>query len=212
MTKFLLAVRKAYDTKRIAFVIAFCAVAVFLYFAPMSLAYIDTGYLSLFGEWFTINKYGLDNYATDFALNLTWSHSWLSPAAAPNFSSESVLFLQIFSTITFVIALVCCFISLKFRPSVMGVLLFGSTAFCKAAVWLPLSFSSYGLLIYAILYMLLCLVSVLAVVLILLATYLPLKEPAPAEPKPERKRKPSKAERIAELEARVRELEEHKKD
>lgn len=213
MTKFLLAVRKAYDSKRIAFVIAFCAIAVFLYFAPMSLAYIDTGYLSLFGEWFTINKYGLDNYATDFALNLTWSHSWLSPAAAaPNFSSESVLFLQIFSTITFVIALVCCFISLKFRPSVMGVLLFGSTAFCKAAVWLPLSFSSYGLLIYAILYMLLCLVSVLAVVLILLATYLPLKEPAPAEPKPERKRKPSKAERIAELEARVRELEEHKKD
>ena len=53
---------------------------------------------------------------------------------------------------------------------------------------------------------------ILAVVLILLAEYLPLKEPAPTELKPELKRKPSKVERIAKLEARVRELEERKDD
>lgn len=193
MTKFLLAVRKAYDTKRIAFVIAFCAVAVFLYFAPYIVgASVGSQYISLFQAWFTIDSMQVliaEGLITQF----------------------EVYFYRILALVFFI-------------ASVAGAVSIIKAKWC-AAFSLPLAFfalyfvcettatrNRMGVLMpsesaHSAFYIIICLLVILAVVLILLATYLPLKEPAPAEPKPERKRKPSKAERIAELEARVRELE-----
>ena len=192
MTKFLLAVRKAYDTKRIAFVIAFCAVAVFLYFAPYIVgASVGSQYISLFQAWFTIDSMQVliaEGLITQF----------------------EVYFYRILALVFFI-------------ASVAGAVSIIKSKWC-AAFSLPLAFfalyfvcettatrNRMGVLMpsesaHSAFYIIICLLVILAVVLILLATYLPLKEPAPAEPKPERKRKPSKAERIAELERQVAEL------
>ena len=193
MTKFLLAVRNAYNTKRIAFVIAFCVVAVFLYFAPYVVgASIGFQYTSLFQAWFTIDSMQVliaEGLITQFG----------------------VYFYRILALVFFI-------------ASVAGAVSIIKAKWC-AAFSLPLAlFALYfvcettatrnhmGVLMpsesaHSAFYIIVCLLVILAVVLILLAEYLPLKEPAPAEPKPKRNRKPSKAERIAELEARVRELE-----
>lgn len=181
MTKFLLAVRKAYDTKRIAFVIAFCAVFIFLYFAPNCLCPNGVGYLGLFGDWL-------------------WVRAALSASSA-----AAAMASRIIGTILFAVAIVCTIVSLKRTFFLSGVLPFCICAIAMSIVYMPYCWLTEWK-VYSAFYIIVCLLVILAVVLILLATYLPLKEPAPAEPKPERKRKPSKAERIAELERQVAEL------
>ena len=193
MTKFLLAVRKAYDTKRIAFVIAFCAVAVFLYFAPYA----------VFPQGISPRQYSFFGHLLDFkeTLELTRLH---------NLPIFDVVFIRVLSIVLFLTALIgCAFIS-KSKLAILSAPLLPALGIYVAVSGHIVD--TYAIAGYKAFYIIVCLLVILAVVLILLAAYLPLKEPAPAEPKPERKRKPSKAERIAELEARVRELEEHKKD
>lgn len=188
MTKFLLAVRKAYDTKRIAFVIAFCAVAVFLYFAPNCLCTTVAGYLGLFGNWLIFASLGYIDF--------------------PSISQDACIALSCIGIIFFIAAITGVVLSTKYKPLISLVLPLSALALALAIQFTPYAELGYdSWLVYSAFYIIVCLLVILAVVLILLATYLPLKEPAPAEPKPERKRKPSKAERIAELEARVRELE-----
>ena len=198
MTKFLLAVRKAYDTKRIAFVIAFCAVAVFLYFAPYIVgASVGSQYISLFQAWFTIDSMQVliaEGLITQF----------------------EVYFYRILALVFFVLSIAGAVSIIKAKWCVafsLPLAIFALYSVCGATA----TRNRMGLLapaevVHSAFYIIVCLLVILAVVLILLATYLPLKEPAPAEPKPERKRKPSKDERIAELEARVRELEEKTSD
>lgn len=199
MTKFLLAVRKAYDTKRIAFVIAFCAVAVFLYFAPFCLD-------------------GLSHFVRLLYIRQS-SILWGQLQSSGDITNAEVAY----SYFLFITPLPL------FLLSVCGTIVSKKTNWC-IALSLPLAvFSVYAAsstistsnrmfiltpaeAAYSAFYIIIALLVILVVTIILVAAYMPLKEPAPAEPKPERKRKPSKAERIAELEARVHELEKKTSD
>ena len=194
MTKFLLAVRKAYDTKRIAFVIAFCAVAVFLYFAPFCLDglshFTRLLYIRQSANWWEQlrNNGEITNGRVAYLYFI-----FIVPAP--------FLLLSLCGNIGTIKMKWCAVFSLPL--AIFSVYAAGSYVASRARMFLLTSDET----VYSAFYIIVCLLVILAVVLILLAAYLPLKEPAPAEPKPERKRKPSKAERIAELEARVRELE-----
>lgn len=195
MSRFLWAIRNTYNTKRIVFVLAFCAVAIFLYFAPYIVgASVGSQYISLFQAWFTIDSMQVliaEGLITQF----------------------EVYFYRILALVFFI-------------ASVAGAVSIIKAKWC-AAFSLPLAvFALYsvcattatrnhmGVLMpsesaHSAFYIIICLLVILAVVLILLALYLPLKEPKPREP---RKRNPSKAQRIAELEARVQELEKESRD
>lgn len=198
MSRFLWAIRNTYNTKRLVFVLAFCAVAVFLYFAPYIVgASVGSQYISLFQAWFTI-----DSMQVLIAEGLI--------------TQLEVYFYRILALVFFI-------------ASVAGAVSIIKAKWC-AAFSLPLAFfalysvcattatrNHMGVLMpsesaHSAFYIIVALLVILAVVLILLALYLPLKESAPAEPKPERKRKPSKAQRIAQLEARVQELEKESRD
>lgn len=196
MTKFLLAVRKAYDTKRIAFVIAFCAVAVFLYFAPF---YLDG--LSHFTRLLYIRQ------------SANWWEQLRNNGEITN-GSVAYLYFIFIVPVPFLLLSLCGNIgAIKMKwcvvfslpLAIFSVYAAGSYVASRARMFLLTSDET----VYSAFYIIICLLVILAVALILLALCLPLKEPKPREP---RKRKPSKAERIAELEARVQELEKESRD
>lgn len=199
MTKFLLAVRKAYDTKRIAFIIAFCAVAVFLYFAPFS-----TRLSSLFSKVLYASS-------TIDLCKTTMENGFLAESDFVATCIDIAVSLPLF-----VLAIGGIISAIKARWSV--------ALACPVAIYAMHTACAYVVVmgrmgmfnaadkVYSAFYIIVALLVICFVALILLALYLPLKEPAPAEPKPERKRKPSKAQRIAQLEARVQELEKESRD
>ena len=196
MTKFLLAVRKAYDTKRIAFIIAFCAVAVFLYFAPFS-----TRLSSLFSKVLYASS-------TIDLCKTTMENGFLAESDFVATCIDIAVSLPLF-----VLAIGGIISAIKARCSV--------ALACPVAIYAMHTACAYVVVmgrmgmfnaadkVYSASYIIVALLVILAVALILLALYLPLKEPRPREP---RKRKPSKAERIAQLEARVQELEKESRD
>ena len=196
MTKFLLAVRKAYDTKRIAFIIAFCAVAVFLYFAPFS-----TRLSSLFSKVLYASS-------TIDLCKTTMENGFLAESDFVATCIDIAVSLPLF-----VLAIGGIISAIKARWSV--------ALACPVAIYAMHTACAYVVVmgrmgmfnaadkVYSASYIIVALLVILAVALILLALYLPLKEPRPREP---RKRKPSKAERIAQLEARVQELEKESRD
>ena len=209
MIRFMWAVRRAYNTKRIAFVIAFFAVAVFLYFAPYHL-FSAVRPESMFGEmrlWVEMNA----GYAAGYI-----------DASTLNAIKLSMLPFAVSSLVLFVITAALVFFDLKWKPCIAASAVFSAYAIARAST----VFSAYAIartsvditipahaeLAYFAFYIIVCLLVIVAVALILLAAYLPLKEPAPRPERPKRERKPTKAERIAELERQVAALRGKEKD
>ena len=197
MVRFMWAVRRAYNTKRIAFVIAFFAVAVFLYFAPYHL-FSAVRPESMFGEmrlWVEINAGYAAGYIDGSTLNAI---------------KLSMLPFAVSSLVLFVITLALVFFNLKRKPCIAASAVFSAYAIARASIFITIP--AHAELAYSAFYIIVCLLVILAVALILLAAYLPLKEPAPRPERPKRERKPSKAERIAELERQVAALRGKEKD
>ena len=184
MVRFLWAVRKAYNTKRIAFVIAFGAVAVFLYFAPYA----------VFPQGISPLKYSLFGHLLDFkeTLELTRLH---------NLPIFDVVFIRVLSIVLFLTAVTGCAIISESKLAILSAL-----PLPALGIYVAVSghiVDTYAIAGYKAFYIIVCLLVILAVALILLAVYLPLKEPAPRPEHPKRERKPTKDERIAELERQV---------
>ena len=189
MSKFLSAIRNTYNKKRIAFTLALFAGMIFLFFAPYYLADVEN-YFTMFRGWLSFNevKADVDN----------GSISALQGYLGFGLSLSFLLF-----------ALAGVILSIKIKPFCVATI-----PFCGYALWSAIISATVGTHtptanLYTAFYAIICLLIVCFVVLVLLAFYLPLKEPKPREP---RKRKPSKAQRIAQLEARIEELEKISRD
>lgn len=196
MVRFMWAVRNAYNTKRIAFVIAFCAAAVFLYFAPYHLSAVKPG--SMFGEmrlWVEINAGYAAGYIDGSTLNAI---------------KLSMLPFAVSSLTLFVITVALSFFGLKWTPCIAASAVFSAYAIARASI--AITILAHSAPAYSAFYIIVCLLVILFVVFLLLALYLPLKEPAPRPERPKRERKPTKDERIAELERQVAALRGKEKD
>ena len=196
MVRFMWAVRNAYNTKRIAFVIAFCAAAVFLYFAPYHLSAVKPG--SMFGEmrlWVEINAGYAAGYINGSTLNAI---------------KLSMLPFAVSSLTLFVITVAISFCGLKWKPCIAASAVFSAYAIARASI--ATTIPAHSAPAYSAFYIIVCLLVILFVVFLLLSLYLPLKEPAPRPERPKRERKPTKDERIAELERQVAALRGKEKD
>lgn len=187
MSRLLWAIRNTYNTKRVWYVVAFCAIVVTLYCMPYS----------LFRMEYNSNPAGRSLFY-DFAF-LDYSQPLPREFVLHNALAFCLLIVAIASSIS----------SIKVKP--LFVLSLPFVCYCIYAQKRHDSIYGDFLTIpeYSAFYIFLCSIVICFVALILLALYLPLKEPKPREP---RKRKPSKAQRIAELEARVQELEKESRD
>lgn len=110
-------------------------------------------------------------------------------------------FETIFPTVLFFSALIVCGVSIKYSKAVIGapIALLG---FVGMEIFYLIEYGHSSVASYSAFYAtLLCILFAISVFIVVLV-YLP-----PIKPRPPREHKPTKAERIAELEARVRELE-----
>lgn len=189
MSRFLWAIRNTYNTKRLVFVLALFASIIFLLFAPFHLVGADNFY-TMFEGWLSFNEIKADVESGSI--------------------SEIQGYLGFGLSLSFLLfALVGILISIKIKPFCATIIPFCVYALFNAIVYAMVGPHTPPTSLYSAFYAIICLLVILAVALILLALYLPLKEPKPREP---RKRNPSKAQRIAELEARVHELEKESRD
>ena len=195
MVRFFWSVRSAFNKKRLAFLVTLATVVTVLYFIPNSLAGItgnglyitSVGYFGLFGSLLSFEN--LQQYISTGEI-----------------SAFDLYFSNFFPLCLLGIAMIGIAASYKLPFLAAALIPYDIYAIYRATE--VLSFSSYtpSWHAYAAIYILLAVILLLAVVILLLALYLPLKEPAPRAPR-SREHKPTKSERIAELEARVRKLE-----
>lgn len=186
MVRFLMFIRNGFGKHKVAFLSVFIVLIASLYFAPYAI--FDTGgngVWGLFTNWLSFPD-------------------MLQYVESGEVSMFDVVFYRIFPLALFVIAIVGTCLAYK-----TNFLLACSLPFGIYAIVIPaqsLRFSDYvpSWHAYAAIYILFATLLIAATITLLLALYLPLKA---HEPRPPREHKPTKAERIAELEARVRELE-----
>ena len=191
MFRFLMFVRDCFNKRKLLILSFFITLFALLYF--VSYAIFDTGGNGVFGF---------------FTSMLSFS-DMLQYVKSGEASMFDVVFYRIFPLALFIIAIVGTCLAYK-----TNFLLACSLPFSIYAIVIPaqnLRFSAYvpSWHAYAAIYILFATLLIAATITLLLALYLPLKA---HEPRPPRERKPTKAERIAELERQVAELKEKEKD
>lgn len=196
MVRFMWAVRTAFNDKkkRWIFVGVLAASMILLYFAPYCLFCLDANNFSFFSSLFDLSAEKLQEYE------------------AFEIPMSSVFSSRLFPLAFFLIALVGVGLSYRFKAAVVCSIPFSVCAIVYAAMRMWLSVQWRPWLVYAVFYIIFAILVILFVVFLLLSLYLPLKEPAPRPERPKRERKPTKAERIAELERQVAALRGKEKD
>lgn len=196
MVRFMWAVRTAFNDKkkRWIFVGVLAASMILLYFAPYCLFCLDANNTGFFISLFDLSAEKLQEYQ------------------AFEISMLSVFSSRLFPLAFFLIALVGAGLSCKFKAAVVCAIPLSVCAIVYAAIYMELSVQWRPWLVYAAFYIIFALLVILFVVFLLLSLYLPLKEPAPRPERPKRERKPTKSERIAELERQVAALRGKEKD
>lgn len=186
MVRFLMLIRNGFNKHKVAFLSAFVLLIALLYFAPSAI--FDTGGNGVFGLFTSLLSFP----------------DMLQYVESGEVSMFDVAFYRFFPLALFVIAVSGTCLAYKIKPFIMCSCPFG--IYCIVAAAQNLHFSDYvpSWHAYAAFYILFATLLVIATITSLLALCLPLK---PQKPRPPREHKPTKAERIAELEARVRELE-----
>lgn len=192
MVRFMWAVRAAFNDKkkRWIFVGVLAGAIVVIYLSPYCLFDLNSNNNGFFISLFDLSAEKLQEYRS------------LGLSMLPVFSY------RIFPLAFFLIALVGVGLSCKFKAAVVCAIPLSVCAIVYAAIYMELSVQWRPWLVYAAFYIIFALLVVLFVVFLLLALYLPLKEPAPRPERPKRERKPTKDERIAELERQVAALRE----
>ena len=182
MIRLLMFVRDGFNKRKLLILSVFIALFALLYFVPYAI--FDTGGNGVFGF---------------FTSMLSFS-DMLQYVKSGETSMFDVVFYRIFPLALFIIAIVGTCLAYK-----TNFLLACSLPFSIYAIVIPaqnLRFSAYvpSWHAYAAIYILFATLLIAATITLLLALYLPLKA---HEPRPPRERKPTKAERIAELERQV---------
>lgn len=192
MVRFMWAVRTACNDrkKRWIFVGVLAASIIFIYFAPFSIANEEWGFFLL-----------LIRLSEDIELGASFGYAALD-----------IICSRAIPLALFVVALGGVFLSHKIKPLFACAVPLGIYAAVTAIENFHFNDETPACLAYATLYIIFALLVILFVVFLLLSLYLPLKEPAPRPERPKRERKPTKDERIAELERQVAALRGKEKD
>lgn len=197
MVRFMWAVRAAFNDKkkRWIFVGVLAFSSAMMYFLPNALMPSAT----------SPHAIGLFNNLLSFSDMLQYVDSG-------DISKSGLIFFNFFPLALFVVALGGVFLSHKIKPLFACAAPLGIYAAATAIENFHFNDETPACLAYATLYIIFALLVVLFVVFLLLSLYLPLKEPAPRPERPKRERKPTKDERIAELERQVAALRGKEKD
>ena len=197
MVRFMWAVRTAFNDKkkRWIFVGVLAFSSVMMYYLPNALIPSATS-SPVIGFFGSLLSYG----------------DMLQYVDSGDISKSSLIFFDFFPLALFVVALGGVFFSHKIKPLFACAVPLGIYAAVTAIDNFHLNDETPACLAYATLYIIFALLVILFVVFLLLSLYLPLKEPAPRPERPKRERKPTKDERIAELERQVAALRGKEKD
>lgn len=180
MNRFLYNLRKAYNEHSAIFISLILLLNIFFYLSPLEISdgHVNSGYIH---SWRRLS-FILEISAERGELPLTW-------------------FGYIFPLVLCALNIIILALAYK-HPK----LIFASMPFFIYSLYLisrPIKLLHSFVGGYSIFYLLLVILCLLFFILLALALFLPLKEPAPRTPRP---RKPTKSERIAELERQVEEL------